>query len=517
MTTNHTVTTNHTMTTDHTATTPAPAPGPVPGPADARFPRRLVAPMVLGSVLNPLNTSLLSVALIPIGVAFGAPPSQTAWLVSALYLACAVGQPVTGRLVDAYGPRRLYLIGAAMVGVGGLLGAFAPHLGVLVAARVLIGLGTCAGYPASMSLIKRESARTGLSSPASLLAALSFANQVIAVIGPSLGGLLVDLGGWRAVFTVNVPFAAACLALGALYLPREPRAASGPAAGHTPTGATPPGLTPSGLTPSGLPAPAATPRRHWDLAGIGLFSAALVALMLFLMAPSVARAWLLVVAAAAGAGFALRELRAPDPFLDVRVLGQNRPLLITYARQLLTGVVMYSVIYGLPQWLEHGRGLTPSQTGLILLPMFATAMVGTAVTRKQRGVLGRLLVGSALQLIACVALLAVHGSTPVVVLCVIMAVFGLPQALNGLANQNALYDQATPAQIGAASGLFRTFMYLGALTSSAATASAYRDAADTAGLHTLAVFAAVCAALLLATVVTELALRRRRVASRDQA
>jgi MFS family permease len=434
--------------------------------------------MILGSVLNPLNTSLLAVALIPIGVAFGAPPSQTIWLVSALYLACAVGQPVMGRLIDAYGPRRLYLIGTALVGVGGLLGALAPHLGVLVGARVLIGFGTCAGYPASMALIKHESEHSGRTSPTSLLAALSFANQVVAVLGPTLGGLVVDGAGWRAVFTINVPFAVACLVLGVLYLPRHQQ---------TPRAGT----------------------RRWDLAGIALFSVALVAVMLVLMDPATMPLWLLAVAAVAGAGFVLRELRATEPFLDVRVLGQNKPLLVTYARQLLTGVVMYSVVYGLPQWLEHGRGLTPSQTGLVLLPMFATAMVTTVLTRRQRGVLGRLGVGSALQLVACLALLAVHDATPVVVLLVILAAFGVPQALNGLGNQYALYLQATPAQIGAASGLFRTFMYLGALISSAATASAYREAADTPGLHELAVFAAVCGALLLATVVVEALVRRR--------
>ncbi len=452
-------------------TLPEGAPGP--------FPRRLIAPMILGSVLNPLNTSLLAVALIPIGVAFGAPPAQTAWLVSALYLACAVGQPVMGRLIDAYGPRRLYLIGTALVGVGGLLGALAPHLGVLVAARVLIGLGTCAGYPASMSLIKHDAERTGRASPTSLLAALSFANQVVAVLGPTLGGLLVDAAGWRAVFTVNVPFSVACLVLGVLYLPRWRR-------------------------------PAGVSRPRWDLAGIALFSIALVAVMVVLMDPTTAPWRLLTLAVVAGAAFVRRELRVPDPFLDVRVLGLNKPLLVTYARQLLTGVVMYSVVYGLPQWLEHGRGLTPSQTGLVLLPMFATAMVTTVLTRRQRGVLGRLGVGSGLQLAACVALLAMHDATPVVVLLVILAAFGVPQALNGLGNQYALYLQATPAQIGAASGLFRTFMYLGALTSAAATAAAYREAADTPGLHALAAFAAVCAALLLATVVVEALVRRRR-------
>ncbi|MEC3656173.1 hypothetical protein P9148_13870 [Bacillus siamensis] len=56
------------------------------------FNQKLVAPMVLGSILNPINSSIISVALIPIGQAFGVPPSQTAWLVSALYLATAIGQ-----------------------------------------------------------------------------------------------------------------------------------------------------------------------------------------------------------------------------------------------------------------------------------------------------------------------------------------------------------------------------------------------------------------------------------------
>lgn len=77
------------------------------------FDQRLIAPMVLGTILNPVNSSMLAVALVPIGLAFGAPPSETAWLVSALYLATAVGQPAMGRLVDLFGPRTLYLTASA--------------------------------------------------------------------------------------------------------------------------------------------------------------------------------------------------------------------------------------------------------------------------------------------------------------------------------------------------------------------------------------------------------------------
>src|ERR1044072_5528412 len=92
------------------------------GDSGGRFDRRLIPPMILGSVLNPINSTIIAVALVPIGVAFGAPPSETAWLVSALYFATALGQPVVGRLIDLFGSRRLFLIGAALVGIAGVIG-----------------------------------------------------------------------------------------------------------------------------------------------------------------------------------------------------------------------------------------------------------------------------------------------------------------------------------------------------------------------------------------------------------
>src|SRR6185369_15848162 len=244
-------------------------------PSFSGFDRRLLAPMILGAILNPINSSMIAVALVPIGIAFGAPPTQTAWLVSGLYLATATGQPVVGRMVDMFGPRRLFLGGTALVGIAGVIGALAPTLGVLVGARVLLGFGTCAGYPAAMYLIRSESRRTGHDSPGGVLTALAVANQTIAVVGPTLGGLLIGLGGWRTIFSVNVPLSVACLVLGTLRLPKtsdEEREKGGV-----------------------------------DLLGMGLFAAMLTALLLFLMSPQAAHWYLLVLTAAAGAGLAVRE------------------------------------------------------------------------------------------------------------------------------------------------------------------------------------------------------------------
>jgi MFS family permease len=443
----------------------------------AGFDRRLIAPMVLGAVLNPVNSSMIAVALVPIGVAFHALPSQTAWLVSALYLATATGQPVVGRLVDRYGPRRLYLVSTALVGVAGVVGLLAGSLGVLIAARALLGIGTCAGYPAAMYLIRSESRRTGMDSPAGVLTALAVSAQTIVVIGPTLGGLLIAFGGWRSIFAVNIPLAVACLVLGLLRLPRAD------------------------------PAPAE--RQPFDYLGIALFAGMLTSLMLFLMSPTLGHLWLLALALAAGGTFGWRELRsAEDPFIDLRVFGGNTPLIFTYVRTLLAQTIAYAVLYGFTQWLESGRELSASQAGLVLLPMSLVGIGVSTLTGRRKEFRAKLLVGALSQLVACALMLLLGAHSPIWLPILVALVMGLPQGLNSLANQNAVYFQADPARVGASAGLLRTFTYLGAMVASAAYGAFFRQGADAAGLHHFAVFLIVVATLLLAVILADRSLGR---------
>ena len=455
--------------------------GPRRAPREDGFDRRLLVPMVLGSILNPINSSMIAVALVPIGIALGAPPDETAWLVSGLYLATAVGQPVVGRLIDLYGPRRLFLAGSTLIGVGGLVGALAPSIGVLVLARVLLGLGTCAGYPAAMFLIRSEAQRTGRDSPAGVLTVLAVATQTVAVIGPALGGLLIGVGGWRATFTVNVPLALACLVLGALRLPAAPVADRPARAGLVST---------------------------IDLAGIALFTGTLVTLLLFLLHPRLDHWYLLVAAVAAGVGLVGWERRAATPFLDLRVLGGNLPLLATYARALLTAITSYALLYGYTQWLEQGRGLSPEVAGLVLLPIFATGILVSTLTGRRPEVRGKLAVGAVTQVVVAGLLLLLSPGSAIWLIVVVALVAGIPQGLNNLANQNAVYYQADEERIGSSAGLLRTFFYLGAIAASTANGIFLSPVADTAGLHELAVFMLVAAVLFVVLTVADRSLGR---------
>ncbi|TWV32638.1 multidrug efflux MFS transporter [Streptomyces misionensis] len=416
--------------------------------------------MMLGSVLNPINSTIISVALVPIGKALGAPASQTAWLVSALYLATSLGQPVVGRLIDLFGPRRLFLVSTSLVGVAGVVGALAPDMAVLIVARALLGFGTCSGYPAAMALLRSEAKRTGRDSPGGVLTALAVANQTIAVIGPLLGGLLIAAGGWRATFALNVPLSVVSVVLGLLWLP-EPAAAAGPAG--------------RGRLVAQL-----------DLPGMALFAATLTSLLLFLMNPHPDDWYLLVLAAAFAAGFALRELRAATPFIDLRVFGGNTPLLATYGRAVVAYVVSYSFLYGFSQWTEEGYGLSPFRAGLVQIPMFLVAIGVSIVSGRRSGVRGKLLVGAAGQIVACLVMLTLGAGSAVWALLLVALVFGVPQGLNSLALQNSVYFQADAERVASSAGLLRTFAYIGSMIASSATAASFGRRADTGGMHQLA-------------------------------
>ena len=444
------------------------------------FDRRLTTPLLLGAMLNPINSSMVAVALIPIGTALGASPAATAWLVSALYLATAIGQPVVGRLVDRFGPRPLYLAGAGLVGLAGVVGTFAPSLGFLVLARVLLGFGTSAQFPAAMHLVRSEARRTGRDTPGGILTALSVAAQSTMVVGPTLGGALIGLGGWRLVFAVNMPLALACLVLGVRRLPKP------------------------------------TPHRaehRVDVYGMLLFAAMLSTLLLFLMSPRVAHVYLLLGTVTAAAGFGRRELRTAEPFIDLRVFGGNVPLLATYLRQTLTYVLTYSFIYGFTQWLEEGRALEASTAGVVILPVSLAAITSATLSGRRAGVRGKLVVGT-LSLLAASAILLVLGAhSPIWLLLVVGVLAGLPQGMNTLANQNALFRQADARRMGTASGLLRSFQYLGAMLSSATVAVVFRTGAHTGGLHHLAVVMIGCGLLLLVAVLVDRSLSVREPAT----
>jgi MFS family permease len=445
-----------------------------PAPDDLGFGRRFVAATSFGSVLNPINSSIIAVALVPVARSFGVSASAATWLVSALYLATAIGQPTMGRLADLVGPRRVYLAGTTAVAVGGLLGYFGWSLGSLIAARVVIGIGTSAAYPAAMAMVRHQARRLDREAPRGVLGALAIAGQATMAVGPPLGGVLIAIGGWRLTFLINVPLAAVGVAAILAWLPADDQRIRG-----------------------------ARAWRELDLSGLVLFAAALTGLLLFLMSLGSPRWWLLGGTAVLLAALTGRELRARRPFLDVRMLARNRALTTTYVRFGIAMMITYGFIYGWTPWLEQSAGLSAAHAGLLMTPSFVIAALVSALAARHGQVWPLLVAGAGTLVLGSAGLLLLNGRSPVWLLLTAGLVFGAQNGLNIVTNQTAMYAQAPADSTGVAAGLLRTFMYVGAIASASLISLSFGRTATDAGLHHLAVLLTAAAVVLLVVTVAD--------------
>jgi MFS family permease len=433
---------------------------------------RFVTPLALGSVLNPINSTMISTALVPIATQFHATAADTGWLIASLYLTSAVAQPTMGRLADLFGPRRVYLASLWIVFAAGVASWFAPSLDALIVVRVMLGVGTSGAYPAAMSIFRTQADRLGYAPPRKAMGVLSLAAIATAAIGPLLGGVLTMAFGWPSIFTVNAPLALFVIALVLSWVPKDE------------------------------PRDAASTRRIGDIdvLGIVLFAGFLLSAMLFVMDLHRPRWFALPVSVALLATLVVHSMRRARPFIDVRMLAHNRALVITYIRAALISTIVYCVFYGFAQWLERSAGYSSAAAGLMTLPMSVIAAVSSLTGARTKGIRAPFLVAIASALAGCVCLSFVDSATSVWPIAAAVAFFGAPQGLASTTTQAAVYLQAPPGSIGTAAGLQRTAMYIGAISATSLLSLMYADHATDSGFHGLAlVMGVLSAALFVAT------------------
>lgn len=428
-----------------------------------------------GTILQGLNSAVLAVALVSIGRDLGVDDTGAlAWVVTALYLSAAVSSPTGGRLADLFGPRRLYLAGLGIALVASVAGPFVPSVGWLIADRVLLGLGTALQFPTAMAVIRRQ-ARLRSARPASALGVIALCGQTTAALGPSIGGPIVALWGWQGIFWVNLPI----IANSAFWVLR--------------------------LVPADPPLPRSGARqvlRTLDPVGLLLFVGTLVPLMLGLLSLDGApRWWWFVVFAAAVALLVGWSMRSPRPFLDVRLLARSPGVWRTCLRAVVTFVSFYAVFYGLPQWLELARGMSPAQAGLLMFPVFGVGVLSTlAATRLGARVRPRVLLvlGSAAMVASgLLSWLVVDARSPVWLIVLLGVLMGLPNGFNNLGNQLVLHESVAEEHAGVASGLYRTAQYIGAALASVVVAVALAPRPGDGGIGTLGAWITALGGVLL--------------------
>lgn len=183
--------------------------------------RWVVAATVLGSSLAMLDGTVVNVALPRIGENLGAEVSGLQWVLSGYTLTLAALILLGGALGDRLGRRRVFVWGTVWFAVASALCAIAPSVSILVAARLLQGVGAALLTPGSLAIISASFDEDDQGAAIGLWSGLG---GVAAAIGPLLGGWLVEVAGWRSVFLINLPLAVAVVWVSVRHVPetRDP-------------------------------------------------------------------------------------------------------------------------------------------------------------------------------------------------------------------------------------------------------------------------------------------------------
>ncbi len=178
--------------------------------------RGALATLALSMLLGALGTSIANIALPNLAAAFAAPFHHIQWVVVAYLAALTLTSVFAGRLGDLLGLKRMHLAGLFLFAAASFACGVAPDLPTLIAARALQGAGAAFLMTLTIALVRETSAADRMGRAMGLLGTMSALGTAI---GPSVGGFLLPLAGWRGIFLVLVPIGLATLLLAARSLP----------------------------------------------------------------------------------------------------------------------------------------------------------------------------------------------------------------------------------------------------------------------------------------------------------
>ena len=402
--------------------------------ASAPRPGLVLLAASLGVLIAQIDTSVVSLAVKRIGADLGSTVSGMQWMMDAYNVVYAAFLLTGGALGDLYGRRRIFIVGVVLFALGSIACAVAPNTAVLLAGRALSGLGAALELP--MTLVLLAVAYPDSSARQHAMGIWAACNGLAFIVGPTVGGLLVDTVGWRSIFYLILPLCAAALVLARTSVPES-------------------------ASPEG---------RKLDLPGQAAAIAALGGLS-FVAIEGAHLGWTsvpvctaAVVVAIAAVAFALQERGNAHGLVPFEVF-RSRPFSAALAIAGLMTFGMYALLFLMPLYFQTLLGDSPLMAGVRLLPL---SVVFVAVSRWN----GRIVEGIGIRAAMAAGMAAMgagelmlafvsHGASPWLVsaaLAIVGVGLGLNTApVNSVAVANVAQDRG-----GTASGLVNTARIVGA-------------------------------------------------------
>jgi EmrB/QacA subfamily drug resistance transporter len=336
---------------------------------DRPFPWAALMVLVLGAFMAILDSSIVNVALPKLMAIFGVSADEIQWIMTAYMLTSGVVVPITGYLGDKYGYKRTYLYSLVAFTLGSALCGAAWSNNSLIAFRVIQAVGGGMLIPLSMSIIYRIVPRQKMGMAMGIW---GIAAIMAPAVGPTAGGYLVDYYSWHLIFTINIPIGFIAFLLTYMFIEETPVNA----------------------------------KLKFDYLGSVLSCIGLFCLLLalskgqdegwtsqYIVTLFVVSFFLLVL-------FCLWELHVPHPMLDIRLL-KNTAFAASTVATSLTTIAMFAAIFMVPLYCQNLQGLTPMQTGLLMMPMALTTGFMMLISGRLFDKIGALPLGVVGMIITC--------------------------------------------------------------------------------------------------------------------
>jgi EmrB/QacA subfamily drug resistance transporter len=419
--------------------------------------RWALASLSLSMLLSALGTSIANVGLPTLAQVFNASFQKVQWIVLAYLLASTTLIVSVGRLGDITGRRRLLLAGILLFSVASVLCGVAPTLWLLITARAAQGLGAAVMMALTMAFVGETvpKARTG-----SAMGLLGTTSAIGTALGPSLGGVLIDGLGWRAIFLVTFPLGLLTFLLAYRHLPVDRRVSK-------------------------------ADRVHFDIVGTLLLALTLAA---YALAATIGRRgsfgplnMALLLAAGCGLGsFVLAEGRAASPLIRLAMFRDSRLSASLAMNALVSTVMMATLVVG-PFYLSRGLGLEAVFVGLVLsVGPLVVALTGVPAGRlaDRFGAERTTIVGLLGMTAGCLILSMLPLALGIPGYVAPIAVITVGYALFQTANNTAVMADVVADQRGVISGLLNLSRNLGLITGASVMGAVFALASATTDIAT---------------------------------
>ncbi|MFJ2043150.1 MFS transporter [Paenibacillus taichungensis] len=433
----------------------------------------------LGIMLNPLNSSMISIAIARLQQEFILDVTTVSWIIFSFYIASAVAQPVMGKCSDLFGRRKIFLIGLVVVFGSSMLAPLSPDFSWLIVFRIIQSVGTSMMVAVGMAIVRIHVTEK----QAAALSILAMFLSGAAAIGPFIGGVLIHWWDWQSIFLVNIPLVIASFIFAWKTIPKETTLKTN----HGDMS-----------------------MKKWflliDAPGILLFTVALVTLLMSVLSVKSTGhllTWYLMaggIGLLALASFIRHELKTASPFIPLKVFAKYPEMTWVNVQFMLVNTLFYALFFGVPSYLQQVRHLNEVHTGLMTLTLGLCSLISSPFAGRwidKSGTRPALIVSAVLMTFGSILIVALDKTSPVVNVILPLAVFGISNGLNSVGMQAALFKSTPKDMIGVASGIFNTSRYLGTILSSLLIGFVMGDTFSFIGFQMLGIILTVLAASLI--------------------